>query len=102
MAWCFTMVHPKKITLAILVVFMIAMNPPVIQFVDAPTTVLGINLLYLWTVAWGVLITLVLVWAAWRDAFALTEDQVPPELRERDEVRETETSAQDAIVEGGT
>ena len=96
------MVHPRKITLVILGIFTIAMNPPVIQLVDAPTIVLGINSLYLWTVAWGIFITLVLVWAAWRDAFALTEDQVPPELRQREDVRGAEANAQDAPVEGGS
>lgn len=96
------MAHPRKVTLAIFVVFTIAMNPPVILLVDAPTTVLGIDSLYLWTVAWGVFITLVLVWAAWRDAFALTEDQVPPELRQRDDVPDTEANSQDAAVKGDT
>lgn len=96
------MVRPRRITLAIFVVFTIAMNPPVILLVDSPTTVLGINSLYLWTVAWGIFITLVLVWAAWRDAFALTEDQVPPELRRREEVPDTEANSQDTAVKGGT
>lgn len=96
------MAHPRKVTLAIFVVFTIAMNPPVILLVDSPTTVLGVNSLYLWTVAWGVFITLVLVWAAWRDAFALTEDQVPPELRQRDDVADTEANPQDVAVKGDT
>lgn len=96
------MAHSRKVTLAIFVVFTIAMNPPVILLVDSPTTVLGVNSLYLWTVAWGVFITLVLVWAAWRDAFALTEDQVPPELRQRDDVADTEANPQDVAVKGDT
>lgn len=96
------MAHSRKVTLAIFVVFTIAMNPPVILLVDSPTTILGVNSLYLWTVAWGVFITLVLVWAAWRDAFALTEDQVPPELRQRDDVADTEANPQDVAVKGDT
>lgn len=91
-----------KITVAILAVFTIAMNPPVIEIVDAPTTVVGINVLYLWTVSWGILITLVLIWAAWHDAFALTEDQVPPELRSDEEIVTTESDSQDAVAEGGS
>ncbi|WP_458190371.1 hypothetical protein [Haladaptatus sp. NG-WS-4] len=90
-----------KITVAILGVFTIAMNPPIITIIDTPTMVWGINVLYLWTVVWGILITLVLIWAAWRDAFALTEDQVPPELRGREDVMTTESKNRDATIKGG-
>lgn len=81
-----------KVTVGVLAVFTVAMNPPVITLVDAPRLVAGMSSLYLWTVGWGVAITLVLVWAAWRDAFALTEDQVPPELREADETAVAESA----------
>ncbi|WP_458210444.1 hypothetical protein [Haladaptatus sp. NG-SE-30] len=91
-----------KITTAILIAFTIAMNPPVIQIVDVPGTIAGIGALYLWTVIWGIFITAVLIWAAWRDAFALTEDQVPPELHSREEVVTTQSSSQDTAVEGGS
>ena len=89
-----------KITVTILVVFTIAMNPPVIEIVDEPTLVVGIDLLYLWTVAWGISITLVLIWAAWRDAFALTEDQVPPELRRSEDVTTIESDSRDTTLGG--
>jgi hypothetical protein len=92
----------RKVTIAILVIFTIAMNPPVIQMVDTPMTVAGIDLLYLWTVMWGIFITSTLIWAAWRNAFALTEDQVPPELRSREEVVTTQSGSQDTTVEGGS
>ena len=90
-----------KITTVVLIMFAIAMNPPVIGIVDAPALIAGIDLLYLWTVAWGIGISLVLIWAAWRDAFALTEDQVPPELRESEDVATTETDAGDAVAGSG-
>lgn len=73
--------RPRKITTTIFVVFTLVMNPPIIFWMDLPTIVFGTDLLYLWTVCWGVLISIVLIWAAWNDALALTEDQVPPELR---------------------
>ncbi|MFC7157264.1 hypothetical protein ACFQPA_17680 [Halomarina halobia] len=90
-----------KVTVGFLVAFTIAMNPPVITIVDSPTTVFGINLLYLWTVVWGLLVSLVLVWAARRDAFALTEDQVPPELRAAEGVDPTRPSAGEEATTGG-
>lgn len=71
-----------KIAVALLVVFFIALNPPVVYLANSQQVVLGMVPLYLWTVVWGVFGTAVLVWAAWRDAFALTPDQVPPELRD--------------------
>lgn len=80
-----------KITVVVLAVFTIAMNPPVILLVDAPVVVAGTNLLYLWTALWGIFISLVFIWAAWRDAFALTEDQIPPELRDTNDVMTTAT-----------
>ena len=89
-----------KITVGILAVFTVAMNPPVISLVDAPRLVAGTSALYLWTVGWGIAITLVLVWAAWRDAFALTEEQVPPELREVDESATAETPRRESSAGG--
>lgn len=98
------MIFPKsragKITTAILVVFTIAMNPPVILLVDTPILVAGINLLYLWTTIWGLFISVIFIWAAWRDAFALTEDQVPPELRDTDEVTMTRSSGEEPTTRG--
>jgi len=82
-----------KVTIAVFVMFMIAMNPPVIGIVDAPVLIAGIDSLYLWTVVWGIFVSLVFVWAAWRDAFALTEAQVPPELRDEENVTTTQSDA---------
>lgn len=89
-----------KVTIAVLAVFTVAMNPPVILWVDAPVVVAGVNLLYLWTAAWGLFISAVFIWAARRDAFALTEDQVPPELREADEVMATSDTDEGAAGGG--
>ena len=89
-----------KVTVGVLAVFTVAMNPPVISLVDAPRLVAGMSALYLWTVGWGITITLVLVWAAWRDAFALTEDQVPPELRETDEGATAEMRGRESTAGG--
>lgn len=91
-----------KITTIILVIFTIAMNPPVIGVVDTPTLIAGMASLYGWTVGWGVFISLVLIWAAYRDAFALTEKQVPPELRRSEDVTTTQSDLQDPVAEGGS
>lgn len=90
-----------KITTAILVVFTVAMNPPVILLVDTPILVAGVNLLYLWTTVWGLVISVIFIWAARRDAFALTEDQVPPELRDTDEVTMTRSNGGEEPTTGG-
>ena len=91
-----------KITVAFLVVFTVAMNPPVIGLVDAPTLVFGIASIYIWTVAWGIFISLVLIWAAYNDAFALSEDQVPPDLRDNEEVTTRQSEAQEATAGGSS
>lgn len=89
-----------KITIAILIVFTVAMNPPVIMLIDTPILVAGVNLLYLWTVVWGLFISVVFIWAARHNAFALTEDQVPPELRNIDEVT-TRSNTDEEHTTGG-
>ena len=90
-----------KITVAILAVFTVAMNPPVIGIVSSPTLIAGMASLYAWTVFWGVLISIVLIWAAWRDAFALAEDQVPPELRDDEHVSTTRSNTRESHTGGG-
>lgn len=75
-----------KIAAVLLLVFFLALNPPLVYLANRQTLVLGFAPLYLWAVAWGLFGTGVLVWAAWRDAFALTPDQVPPELRDEADV----------------
>lgn len=75
-----------KIAAVLLVVFIIAMNPPVIYVANSPTTTLGLGTLWLYTVVWGLFAIGVLVWAAKHDAFSLTEEQIPPELRREDDV----------------
>jgi hypothetical protein len=82
-----------RIAVAFLAVFTVAMNPPVVNWVASETLVLGMAPLYAWTIAWGIVASLVLVWAAWRDAFALTERQVPPELRDESQVTTTESES---------
>lgn len=74
-----------KIAVVLLAVFFIALNPPVVYLANSQELVLGMAPLYLWAVIWGTFGTTVLLWAAWRDAFALTPDQVPPELRDEAE-----------------
>lgn len=74
-----------KVALAILAVFALALHLPFVSFANNPTLTLGVSTLWLYAVAWGVLAIVVLVWAAWTDAFGLTQDQVPPELRDGDD-----------------
>lgn len=69
-----------KIAAGFFAIFLLAMNPPVVTVVSRNTSVMGIATLYLWFVCWGVIGTLVLGWAAHRNAFGLTEEQVPPEI----------------------
>ena len=95
------MSHAGKITTIILAIFTIAMNPPVIGIIDIPTLIAGMASLYGWTVGWGIFISLVLIWAAYRDAFALTEEQVPPELRRSEDVTTTQSDSHDPVAEGG-
>lgn len=83
-------VIPKKkeavIGTALLAIFFIGMNPPVVNIFNQATTIAGLSMLYLWLIVMAVFISAVLVWAAKEDAFALTEDQVPPELRDQEDV----------------
>lgn len=92
--------HARKITIGFLLIFTISMTPPVVYLVDAPTTVFGINQLYLWTAVWAILVSLVLVWAAWRSVFALSEDQVPPELRDTDVMTDRSGNAENSTTRG--
>lgn len=91
----------RKITIGFLILFTIAMTPPVVYLVDAPRTIFGITQLYLWTAVWAILVSLVLVWAAWRSVFALSEEQVPPELRDAEDVMTGRSgSVEDTTVRG--
>lgn len=85
-----TMTREGKIATVLLAAFFAALLPPVLLLANRPTLIGGHSLLYAWSAVWGVFGILVLVWAAWADAFAITEDQVPPELREKEEVVTTE------------
>jgi len=75
-----------KIAAALLAVFVVAMNPPVVYVANSATTTFGLGTLWLYAVVWGLFAIGVLVWAAKHDAFSLTEAQVPPELRRDEEV----------------
>lgn len=74
-----------KIATVLLAVFVVAMNPPVVYVANSATTTFGIGTLYLYAIAWGLFAIGVLVWAAKNNAFALTEEEVPPELRKSDD-----------------
>lgn len=91
-----------KLTTGFFILFTIVMNPPAILLVNKQTVIAGNALLYLWSVVWGLIVSLVLIWAAWRNAFAITEDQVPPELREDDEVTTAQTVSSEDTSTGGT
>lgn len=70
----------------LLAVFFIGMNPPVIGFFNRATTVAGFGLLYLWLVVMAIYVSVVIGWLAYTGAYALTEDQVPPELRKKEDI----------------
>lgn len=90
----------RKIAIALIIIFVIAMTPPVILLIDSPTTVFGIAQIYLWSVIWAVFISILLIWAAWRDVFALTQDQVPPELRDEDVMTEQSDAVEESTTGG--
>lgn len=75
-----------RIAVVLFAVFFIAMNPPVINFVNRAETFGGFAQLYVWYMFWAFYMAAALLWAAKNDAFSLTEDQVPPELREREDI----------------
>jgi hypothetical protein len=76
----------RNVATGLFVLFVVALNPPVVNLVSRGPLVLGIAPLYLWFVTSGTFGALVLVWAAHRDAFALTEEQIPPEVARVDAV----------------
>lgn len=91
-----------KIATVLLLVFFVALMPPAILLANEATLVAGNALLYVWSAVWGLFGIVVLTWAAWTNAFAITEEQVPPELREREEVvTTTESDREDATTAGG-
>lgn len=89
-----------RIAAALLAVFFVATMPPAVGLASTERLVAGQAALYLWAVGWGAVAVAVLLWAARVDAFALTEDQVPPELRERGDVAVREGEGEGGEVEG--
>lgn len=85
-----------KIATVLGILFIFMVTPPVILLVNTPTLIFGIAVYYLWMSVWGVFISAVLIWAAWNDAYALTNDQVPPELRETETFATEQTGADTA------
>ncbi|WP_123537252.1 hypothetical protein [Halosimplex salinum] len=73
-----------KVAAALLGLFFVAMNPPVVTAIGSGPAVAGFAPLYVWFVFWGVFVSLVLAWAAHENAFGLGADQVPPELEQTD------------------
>lgn len=90
-----------KIASALLIVFGIALTPPVVYWVNTEALLFGWPVMFLWAVGWATFAVVVLAWAAKTNAFALSEDQVPPELAEREEVVAPTGPAGEAEPEGG-
>lgn len=89
-----------KAATGLLLVFFAALLPPGVLLANSDALVAGQALLYLWAAGWGLFGILVLLWAARVDAFAITEDQVPPELRDQEEVV-TATEQEESSPTGG-
>ncbi|MDG5776854.1 hypothetical protein VB773_22150 [Haloarculaceae archaeon H-GB2-1] len=71
----------ERATAAVLFLLaVLALNLPVVGVANRATPVLGVAPLFLWFVGWGVVVCLALVWAAYHDAFSLTDADVPPEI----------------------
>lgn len=82
-----------KVATGLLTLFFIALTPPGVLLANSDTLLAGQPPLYLWAAGWGVFGIIAFLWAAKADAFAITEDQVPPELRQQDTVVTTEQDA---------
>lgn len=82
----FVLRREGKVAVALFALFFAALLPPAVGVANSTALVGGHAALYLWATAWGLFVIAALVWAAKRDALGITEDQVPPELREREDV----------------
>lgn len=71
-----------RLATAFLVVFGAMLAPPVVYWVNTPALVAGWPVMFLWAVGWASVGVAVLAWAAWTDAFAINDAQVPPDLAE--------------------
>lgn len=95
-----------KIAAALLVIAHVALAPPLVNIADTADLVAGFAPLYLWTLFWGSVMAVILLWAARVDAWGITMDQVPPELRDRadaagfSDADRTETPAPEAKKRG--
>lgn len=70
-----------KIALGAIVVAHLAFVPPFLDIANDPELVFGFPPLYLWTLFWGSVVIVSLLYAARTGAWGLTEDQVPPDIR---------------------
>lgn len=84
-----------KIATVLLILFGIMLTPPVVFWVNTDGFLGGWPIMFLWAVGWALFGIAVLAWAASTGAFALNEDQIPPELREREDVVTTDTETAD-------
>lgn len=69
-----------RLATTLLVVFGAMLAPPIVYWVNSPALVAGWPVMFLWAVGWAFVGVAVLAWAAWTDAFAINDAQVPPDL----------------------
>ncbi|WP_254864679.1 hypothetical protein [Halovivax gelatinilyticus] len=97
-----------KIAAVLLVIAHVSLAPPIVSAFNTPELVAGFPPLYIWTLLVGSAMAIILLWAAWIDAWGITMEQVPPELREKtgvigftDTDRDETTVPESAVVDGG-
>lgn len=91
------------IAAALLALAGLMLSPPVVFVVNTERFVAGWPVTFLWAVGWAAVAVVVLAWAARTGAFSLTDDQVPPALRDREEALASEETADGTVAgsEGG-
>lgn len=102
MVWS-SMARNGKVGTALLILFGLMLTPPIVFWVNTDAFLGGWPVMFLWAVGWALFGIGVLVWAATTGAFALNDDQIPPELRDREDVVASDTTAGEpgAGPEGG-
>lgn len=91
-----------KIALGLLLIAYAMLAPPLVGLADSPELVVGVPPLYIWTLFWGCCMGVILLWAAWTDAWGIRTDQIPPEIRDQtDVIGFTDTDDQRSVADDG-
>lgn len=97
------MTREGKIAAVLLIVFGIMLTPPVVFWLNTDALVGGWPVMLLWAIGWAFFAVAVLAWAVSTDAFAINDDQVPPELARQEEavVKDDVSAGTEPAPKGG-